>query len=108
MLSAKSMITSVVSRFSSNSLTVSNWILGQRIVTLTEVSLESGIGFSAMDNDVYVDTMEYNDGPQKAASSDESDWESDVSNDERDPHCEDRPKPGNIYSAFARLRLYNK
>ena len=108
MLSAKLMITSIVSYFSSNSLTVSNWILGQHLITLTEVSLESGIGFSAMDNDVYADAMEYNDGSQKTASSEELDWESDVSNNEGDPQSEDRPEPGNIYLAFARLHLYNK
>ena len=94
MLSTKLMITSIVSRFSSNSLTISHRILDQRLITLTEGSLESGTGFSAMHNEVYTDTMEYDDGLQKNASPEESDWDSDASNDERDdPQSEDCPEP---------------
>jgi len=103
------MTDSIVSCFSFIFLTISYWILDQCLAMLTEVSLESGISFSPMEDEVHAGTIDYGDISQKwAGSPEESDWDTDTSDEERQPLSESRPKPGNIYSAYAQLHLYNK
>ena len=75
---------------------------------LTEVSLETGMGFSEMEDKGFAPSRDYDDGLLKPASPEESDWDSDASNEERDPQSQKYHKAGNIYSAYAQLRLYNK
>jgi len=93
---------------STHSLTIVDWILDKHLTILTEVSLEMGMGFSAMDDEVFLPSRDYDDGSPKPASPEESDWDSDASDEERDPQSQPYRKAGNIYSAYARLRLYNK
>ena len=89
-------------------LTIADWILDKRLTMLTEVSLETGMGFSEMEDEGFAPSRDYDDGSPKPASPKESDWDSDASNEERDPQSQKYHKASNIYSAYARLRLYNK
>ena len=89
-------------------LTIADWILDKRLTMLTEVSLETGMGFSEMEDKGFAPSRDYNDGSPKPASPEESDWDSDASNKERDPQSQKYHKAGNIYSAYTWLHLYNK
>ena len=77
-------------RFTSSS-TISNWFIGKHLVTLTEGTLETGIDFSAMEDDVDADLMDYG-GMVQALSPTESNWDSDDTGDERDPQPEGQPE----------------
>ena len=89
-------------------LTIADWILDKRLTMLTEVSLETGMGFSEMEDEGFAPSRDYDDGLPKPASPKESNWDSDTSNEERDPQSQKYHKAGNIYSAYMRLHLYNK
>ncbi|KIM61914.1 hypothetical protein SCLCIDRAFT_25388 [Scleroderma citrinum Foug A] len=82
-------------------------ICNKRLTMLTEVSLETGMGFSEMEDEGFSPSRDYDDGLLKPALPEESDWDSDASNEERDPQSQKYHKAGNIYSVYARLRLYN-
>ena len=89
-------------------LTIADWILDKRLTMLTEVSLEMGMGFSEMEDKGFAPSRDYDDGSLKPASPEESDWDNDTSNKERDPQSQKYHKAGNIYSTYAQLCLYNK
>jgi len=93
---------------STHSLTIIYWILDKHLTILTEVSLETGMGFSAMDEEVFLPSKDYNDGSPKPASPEASDWDSDASDKERDPQSQPYHKASNIYSMYVQFRLYNK
>jgi len=61
------------------------------------------MGFLAMDDKVFLPSRDYDDGLLKPASPEESDWDSDASDEERDPQSQLYHKAGNIYSAYTRL-----
>ncbi|KIM54658.1 hypothetical protein SCLCIDRAFT_30951 [Scleroderma citrinum Foug A] len=63
----------------------------KHLVTLTEGTLETGIDFSAMEDDVDADLMDYG-GIVQAPSPTESNWDSDDTGDERDPQPEGQPE----------------
>ncbi|KIM53199.1 hypothetical protein SCLCIDRAFT_32065 [Scleroderma citrinum Foug A] len=86
---------------------INDEIRNKRLTMLTEVSLETGMGFSEMEDKGFAPSRDYDDGLLKPASPEESDWDSDASNEERDPQSQKYHKAGNIYSAYAQLRLYN-
>ncbi|KIM61375.1 hypothetical protein SCLCIDRAFT_25861 [Scleroderma citrinum Foug A] len=77
------------------------------LATLTEGALETSINFSAMEDDVHADSMNYAGTAQGPPSPAESDWDNDETGDEGDPQSEGQPVSSNVYSAYARLCLYN-
>jgi len=52
---------------STHSLTIVDWILDKHLTILTEVSLEMGMGFSVMDDKVFLPSRDYDDGSLKPA-----------------------------------------
>jgi len=64
---------------STHSLTIIDWILDKHLTILTEVSLEMEVDFSAMEDEVFLPSRDYNDGLPKPALPKESDWDSDTS-----------------------------
>lgn len=49
------------------------------------MSLETGIGFSTMEDEVYAHPVDHDNGLPKPTLPENSDWDSDESDDERDP-----------------------
>ena len=93
MLSVKSMSNGVVSNRFTNSSAISNWFIGKRLslATLTKGTLETGINFSATEDEVDADSMDYGGTAQGPPSPAESDRDSDDTGDERDPRPEGQP-----------------
>lgn len=61
------------------------------LATLTKGTLETGINFSATEDEVDADSMDYGGTAQGPPSPAESDRDSDDTGDERDPRPEGQP-----------------